>query len=582
LWHGYLAHAFEQTICDEAPLMRQTHGRDAHATIKADRHQSFSKTMSTLTADPLLLPAVPARKPINPWFIALAVSMATFMEVLDTSIANVSLSHISGNLGAGLDESTWVLTSYLVANAIILPISGWLASVLGRKRFYMSCVALFTASSVLCGLAPSLNWLLFFRVLQGIGGGGLAPSEQSILTDTFAPSQRGMAFAIYGLAVVFAPAIGPTLGGWITDNYSWRWIFFINIPVGIVSLMLSSRLVHDSEEAKQQHREVWKNGLKIDYIGFGLVALGLGCLQVFLDKGQEDDWFGSSFIKLFATLAVFGIATAIVWELCVAKEPIVDLRLLKKPSFLFSNILMFLVGFILNSTTVMLPQFVQQILGYNATNAGMILMGGGFVLMFMMPIVGNLLRVVQPKYLMFVGLSLTSLAMFHLTGFNTEMSFSHLEWARVYQCVGLPLFFVPLNTIAYSNLPPGKSNNASALMNLMRNLGGGIGISFAVTLLERRGQMHSDRLVSHTTMYDPAFRRQLAATMHNFAMHGAGPVQARTQAMVSLFASVQQQATMLSYLDVFKIMAVGCIGVVVLVMFLQKIDRHDKAEPVGH
>jgi DHA2 family multidrug resistance protein len=534
--------------------------------------------MSVAISPSLSLPAV--RKPINPWLIAVTVSMATFMEVMDTSIANVSLGHIAGNLGAGTDESTWVLTSYLVANAIILPISGWLASVMGRKRFYMSCVAMFTISSFLCGLAPSLGWLLFFRILQGIGGGGLAPSEQSILADTFAPSQRGMAFAVYGLAVVFAPAIGPTLGGWITDNYSWRWIFFINIPVGIVSLILSGRLVQDSPSAKQQHEQVWKNGLNIDYIGFGLVALGLGSLQVFLDKGQEDDWFGSNFIRLFAVLAGLGLAFAIVWELVVAKQPIVDLRLLKQPSFLFSNVLMFCVGFILNSTTVMLPQFVQQILGYNATNAGLILMGGGFTLMLMMPLVGNLLRVVQPKYLMFTGLTLTSIAMFNLTGFDTQVSFEHLEWARVFQCVGLPLFFVPLNTIAYSNLPPGKSNNASALMNLMRNLGGGVGISVAITLLERRAQLHVDRLALHTTMLDPIFRARTAAMAHTFMHHGAGPAQAHTQAMALMFSTVQQQASMLSYLDVFKVMAVGCIPVVILTLFLKKI-RHGSSAPSG-
>jgi MFS transporter, DHA2 family, multidrug resistance protein len=537
--------------------------------------------MAAITAPTIsLAPATP--KPINPWLIAVTVSMATFMEVMDTSIANVSLGHIAGNLGAGSDEATWVLTSYLVANAIILPISGWLASVLGRKRFYMSCVALFTISSVLCGLAPSLGWLLFFRVIQGIGGGGLAPSEQSILADTFAPSQRGMAFAVYGLAVVFAPAIGPTLGGWITDNYSWRWIFFINIPVGILSLILSYRLVHDSKDARAEHAEVWKHGLHIDYIGFGLVALGLGCLQVFLDKGQEDDWFGSTFICYFATLAAFGIVTAIVWELWVAKKPIVDLRLLARPSFLFSNILMFCVGFVLNSTTVMLPQFVQQILGYNATNAGLILMGGGFVLMFMMPIVGSLIRIVQPKYLMFAGLSLTSLAMFHLTGFDTQVSFHHLALARVYQCIGLPLFFVPLNTIAYSDLPPGKSNNASALMNLMRNLGGGVGISVAITLLERRAQMHTDRLAAHTSMFDPLFRERLATLTKMFASKGFGPAEAHTQAMMLLYRTMQQQAQMNSYLDVFKVMAVGCLSVVVLVLFLRKIQRHDKVPTAAH
>jgi DHA2 family multidrug resistance protein len=536
----------------------------------------------SLALSPTALDYAPARPRINPWFIAVTVSMATFMEVMDTSIANVSLAHIAGNLGAGTDESTWVLTSYLVANAIILPISGWLASVMGRKRFYMTCVALFTVSSMLCGLAPSLNWLLFFRVLQGIGGGGLAPSEQSILTDTFPPRQRGMAFAVYGLAVVFAPAIGPTLGGWITDNYSWRWIFFINIPVGILSLILTSRIVQDSPEAKAQHEEVWKHGLSIDYVGFGLVALGLGCLQVFLDKGQEDDWFGSTFICWFAALAFLGIATALVWETMVAHSPIVDLRLLARPSFLFSNILMFCVGFVLNSTTVLLPQFVQQILGYNATSAGMILMGGGFVLMFMMPIVGNLLRFIQPKYLMFVGLSLTSLAMFHLTGFNTEVSFRHLEIARIYQCIGLPLFFVPLNTIAYSDLPPGKGNNASALMNLMRNLGGGIGISVAITLMERRTDLHTSRLIDHTSIFDPAFRTRLADLTHLFISQGSGPAQAHTRALMMLYQNVQQQAEMNSYLDVFKVMSIGCLLVVVLVLFLKKVNRGEKPPASAH
>jgi DHA2 family multidrug resistance protein len=533
------------------------------------------------TSSPLTLDYGRQRK-INPWFIAVTVSMATFMEVMDTSIANVSLGHIAGNLGAGSDEATWVLTSYLVANAIILPISGWLASVLGRKRFYMSCVALFTISSVLCGLAPSLNWLLFFRVIQGIGGGGLAPSEQSILADTFAPSQRGMAFAVYGLAVVFAPAIGPTLGGWITDNYSWRWIFFINIPVGIVSLILSYRLVHDSPQAKSEHSQVWKNGLSIDYIGFGLVALGLGCLQVMLDKGQEDDWFGSKFICVVTTLAVVGIISAIFWELFVARKPIVDVRLLGKPSFFTSNLLMFCVGFVLNSTTVMLPQFVQQILGYNATNAGLILMGGGFVLMFMMPIVGNLLRVVQPKYLMAVGLLITSAAMFNLMDLDTQVSFSHLAWARVFQCIGLPLFFVPLNTIAYSDLPPGKSNNASALMNLMRNLGGGVGISVAITLLERRTQMHTDRLVSHTTAFDPMFISRLNSLTHMLTTRGFGPSEAHTQALMLLNRTVQQQAQMNSYLDVFKVMAIGCLSVVGMIVFLRKINRSDKVTTAAH
>ena len=457
--------------------------------------------MSTLS--PTLAPSRPA---VNPWIVALTVSMATFMEVMDTSIANVSLKHIAGNLGAGPDESTWVLTSYLVANAVVMPISGWFASIFGRKRFYMGCVAIFTISSFLCGIAPSLGWLLFFRIIQGFGGGGLAPSEQSILADTFAPSQRGMAFAVYGVAVVIAPAIGPTLGGWITDNYHWRWIFFINIPVGILSLFLSYHLVHDSKGAKQEQAAAWKGGLRIDYIGFLLVTLGIGSLQVILDKGQEDDWFSSNFIRLFAILSGVGIASAIFWELFVAKSPVVDLRLFKSRSFLFVNILMFCVGFVLTSTTVMIPQFVQQLLGYNATSAGMILMPGGFSLMIMMPVAGMLVKRVQPKYMMAVGLLVTAASMWYLAGFNTNVPFWHLAWARVFQAVGLPLFFVPLNTIAYSGLPPGKSNNASALLNLMRNLGGGIGISIAVTILARRQQFHQNRLGSHFTRYDFPFR----------------------------------------------------------------------------
>ena len=530
-----------------------------------------------------VLPLQPRPKPaVNPWIIAVTVSMATFMEVMDTSIANVSLSHIAGNLGAGTSESTWVLTSYLVANAVILPVSGWLSNVLGRKRFYMICVALFTISSALCGLAPSLGWLLFFRILQGMGGGGLAPSEQAILADTFEPRQRGMAFAVYGLAVVFAPAIGPTLGGYITDNFSWRWIFFINIPVGILSLILSYRLVSDSPAAKQEHVAVWKNGLKIDYMGFGLVALGVGCLQVVLDKGQEDDWFGSNFIVVFAVLCAIGVIGALYWEIFVAAEPVVDFKLLGRRSFLFSNILMFVVGFILNSTTVLLPQFVQQLLGYNATQAGMILMGGGFTLVFVMPFSGILTRYVQPKWMMFAGLTLTSVALFHMTGFDTEVSFNHLVLARVYQCIGLPLFFVPLNTIAYSDLPPGKSNNASALMNLMRNMGGGVGISVAITLLERRAAVHMDRLTAHTSVYDPAFMQAYHNMVHMFTAAGAGPKTAAMKAMAALNGSLVQQATMLSYLDVFKIGAIGTLFVLILVLFLRNIELGKKRAPVGH
>jgi DHA2 family multidrug resistance protein len=504
-----------------------------------------------------------AAKPgVSPWVIALVVSMATFMEVLDTSIANVSLRHIAGNLGAGLDESTWVLTSYLVANAIIIPISGWLSSVMGRKPFYMTCVAVFTISSFLCGLAPSLGFLLFFRVLQGAGGGGLAPSEQSILADTFPPEYFGMAFAIWGVAVVVAPALGPTLGGWITDNFSWRWIFFINIPVGCLSLFLSGALLQDPPSVKEKVRKQRETGIKVDYVGFALTVIGFGALQVVLDKGQEDDWFGSPFICFFAAVAVLGLIAMVLWETVAVDEPMVDIPLLANRNLSSSMILQFVVGFILSSTTVLLPQYVQQLLGYNATNAGLILMPGGLVLMFMMPIAGRLVNSVTPKLLMAFGLLMTAGSMFYLTGFNTLVSFEHVIWVRVFQCVGLPLFFIPLNTIAYGNLPPGKNNNASAMMSLMRNLGGGIGISIAATLLVRRTQLHQERLSSHATHFYEPFVHYMDA---------AGGFTSKN--LNGFYLMLQQQATMLAYLDVFKIMGIGCLVVIALILLMRRVKK---------
>jgi DHA2 family multidrug resistance protein len=507
-----------------------------------------------------------AAKPgVSPWVIALVVSMATFMEVLDTSIANVSLRHIAGNLGAGSDESTWVLTSYLVANAIIIPISGWLSSVMGRKRFYMTCVTLFTLSSLLCGLAPSLGLLLFFRVLQGAGGGGLAPSEQSILADTFQPEYFGMAFAIWGIAVVVAPALGPTLGGWITDNFSWRWIFFINIPVGCLSLFLTYELLQDPPSVTAKVKAQRKAGIKVDYMGFALTVLGFGALQVVLDKGQEDDWFGSPFICGFAILALLGIAGMVIWETVMVDDPIVDIPLLANRNLSSSMVLQFVVGFILTSTTVLLPQYVQQLLGYNATNAGLILMPGGLVLMLMMPVAGKLVNKVTPKILMAFGLLMTASSMFYLTGFNTLVSFEHVVWVRIFQCIGLPLFFIPLNTIAYGNLPPGKNNNASALMNLMRNLGGGIGISVASTLLIRRTQLHQERLSSNATHFYQPFVHFMEST---------GGFTSRN--IVGFYSSLQRQATMLAYLDVFKIMGIGCLVVIVLLLAMRRVKKGAK------
>src|ERR1022692_1405778 len=381
------------------------------------------------------------RPAVNPWIIALTVTLATFMEVLDTSIANVALPHIAGSLSAGTDESTWVLTSYLVSNAIVLPLSGWLSSIIGRKNFYMGCVALFTVSSFLCGLAPNLGMLIFFRILQGAGGGGLQPSEQAILADTFPPAKRGMAFAVYGVAVVTAPAIGPTLGGWITDNFTWRWIFFINIPVGILSLVLTSRLIQDPPYLKRRKL----SQTKIDYIGLGFVALGLGTLQIVLDKGQREDWFESHFIVILSLICVASLIFVVIWE-WRHKDPIIDLHLFRVRSFATANFLMFMLGFALLGSTLLLPLFMQTMLGYTAELSGMALSPGGFAIMLAMPLVGFLLSRYSPRWLLMFGLLMLSFSLYHMTTFDLNVDFKTVMLARVYQAIGMAFLFVPINT----------------------------------------------------------------------------------------------------------------------------------------
>jgi DHA2 family multidrug resistance protein len=499
----------------------------------------------------------------NPWLVAIVVSMATFMEVLDTSIANVSLRHIAGSLSADQAESTWVLTSYLVSNAIILPISGWLARVVGRKRFYMTCVALFGISSLMCGLAPSLGLLVFFRVLQGLGGGGLAPSEQSILADTFPPAQRGQAFALYGIAVVVAPTLGPTLGGWITDSFSWRWIFLINVPVCALSLFLSGMVLVDPPVVRRERENTVHGGVRIDYLGFALVAVGLGSLQVVLDKGTEEDWFASDFILAFAIVAAISLVFLVIWELR-HDEPIVDIPLFKDKSFAAAMAAMFVTGFILISTTQMLPQFLQTLMGYTAMKAGLALTAGGAATLLVMPVVGVLTKKVQPKFLIACGLIVEAIACWHLRGLTTDVSFAHMAWARVLQAVGLPFLFVPLSTVAYAGLPPGKNNNASALMNTMRNLGGSFGISIAVLLLARRGQFHHSRLVE---------------SVDAFSIAGAGAT-TRSAAM-RLEEMIREQSALISYVEIFWLLAiVAALAVPVTLALLRRVKPEQMS--AGH
>jgi MFS transporter, DHA2 family, multidrug resistance protein len=442
--------------------------------------------------------------------------------------------------------------------------------VIGRKRFYMLCVALFSVSSLLCGLAPSLGLLIFFRVLQGIGGGGLAPSEQAILTDLFPPQKRGQAFALYGIAVVFAPAIGPTLGGWITDNFSWRWIFFINIPVGALSLLLVYHLLHESKGAIAEHKAVARKGFKVDYIGFGLVAVGIGCLQVVLDKGQEDDWFSSNFILIFMALAVIGIVGCVIWEF-ITPNPIVDLPLYKDRNFGFTNICMFAIGFILFGTTQLLPQYTQTLLGYTATQAGLVISPGGVAVMIMMPLVGFLVGRIQPRWLITFGMFVEGLALFYMTRFDTQVSFITLATARVFQAGGLAFLWVPINTAAYSGLPPGKTNNASALINLARNLGGSIGVSLANTMLIRRSQFHQSRLLSASTFTDSSYHATVSSIAANLVRQGLNPVVAADRAVAQLYKTVQDQAQMLSYIDVFYFLGIAAFCMIGLTLFLKNI-----------
>ena len=502
---------------------------------------------------------------INPWIIALAVTLATFMEVLDTSIANVALPHIAGSLSAGQDESTWVLTSYLVSNAIVLPLSGWLSSIVGRKNFYMGCVALFTISSFLCGLAPNLSILIICRVLQGAGGGGLQPSEQAILADTFAPAKRGMAFAVYGIAVVTAPAIGPTLGGWITDNFSWRWIFFINIPVGILSLLLTSRLIHDP--AYFRRRKLSET--RIDYIGLGLVALGLGTLQVVLDKGQREDWFESHFIVILSVIAVASLLFLVFWE-WRHRDPIIDLHLFRDRTFGISNMLMFMLGFALLGSTLLLPLFMQTMLGYTAQKSGLALMPGGFAIMLLLPLVGFLLSRYSPRWLLVFGLVVLSASLFHMTNFDLDIDFRTAAIARMFQAVGMAFLFVPINTAAYAFLPREKNNAASGLMNLARNMGGSVGISVVTTMLDRRAQVHLTNLAGNLSLSNPALRKTLQGASQAMQAHGASAAGATQQAYALLQGTVQRQAVMLSYIDCFWFLGVAIMLMIPAVFLMKK------------
>jgi DHA2 family multidrug resistance protein len=505
------------------------------------------------------------RPKYNPWLIAVVVALAAFMEVLDTSIANVALPYMAGNLGASNDQSTWVLTSYLVSNAIILPISGWLAGALGRKRFFMSCLSVFTVSSLLCGIAPSLGFLLLFRVLQGAGGGGLQPMAQAILADTFPPQQRGLAFALYGITAIMAPTIGPTLGGWITFNYSWRWIFFINLPVGIITWLLVRRFVEDPPYLAK----IKAAGVKLDYIGIALLALGIGALQILLDKGQEDDWFGSQFITTLVIIAAVCLISLVIWE-WYQKAPIIDVRMFRNFNFASSSLMMFMLGILLFSSLVLMPQFLQTLLGYTSELAGLALSAGGLVLLFEMPVMGQLTTKIQARRLIAFGWLALSIAMLYSTRrIDLQISFSAATWLRIVQVIGLGFLFVPITLAAYIGIAPEKNNAVAGIINFMRNMGSSVGTSLVTTLIARRSQFHQARLVGNARVDNPNFMNSANGLAQHLATAGVGKHEAQITAYASIYQGLQAQAASLAYIDTFKVLAVAA-GIMFFLSFVLK------------
>jgi MFS transporter, DHA2 family, multidrug resistance protein len=514
-----------------------------------------------------------ARPDINPWLIAVAVMSSTFMEVLDTTVVNVSLPHIAGNLSASTDEATWTLTSYLVANAIILPMTGWLAGRFGRKRLLLMAVTGFTVASFFCGLAPSLPILIIFRVIQGACGGGLQPLSQAILLESFPPQKRGQAMAFWALGIVVAPMLGPVLGGWLTDNYSWRWVFYINVPIGVLSIFLTQAFIFDPPYLRRE-----RTG--IDYWGIGLLVVGMGSLQILLDKGQEEDWFGSHFILILAVLAVIGLGGLIIREL-KATHPVIDLSVFRYRSYAVGTFLMTIVGFVLYGSTVLLPLMMQELLGYTATHAGITNLPRGMASFLFMPVVGILVGKIDSRKLLAMGLIATAAAMFSLSFFSLDVGFWNFWWPLMLQGAGLGLIFVPLTTVTNDPVPRERMGNATSIFNLMRNVGASIGISTVETLQYRHMQTHLHYLVQHVNSASPETQQRLAGLRQLFISKGSDAVTATRQAHGALWGMVQQQASILSYNDVFRFLG-GMFLLLLPLLLLMEKPKGGKGPTVAH
>jgi DHA2 family multidrug resistance protein len=504
-------------------------------------------------------------KTVNKWLITITVMLPTIMEIVDTSVANVALPHMQGSLNAGTDEVTWVLTSYLVSNAVVLPMTGWLARMFGRKRFLITCITLFTLASFLCGAAPNLATLIFFRILQGAAGGALIPTSQAILMETFPPREQGMAMAIFGVGAMFGPIVGPALGGWITDNLNWRWIFYINIPIGIIAVAMATYFIFDPAYLKRRK-------MSIDYWGLALLTIGLGALQVVLDKGQQEDWFNSSLIISCAIISIVSLLLLVYVEL-KHEHPIVNLRLFKNMSFTAGNFIMFMVGFCLYSSIMLIPLFLQTLMGYNATLAGMVLAPGGVATLITMPFVGAYLQYGDGRKVVFAGLLIGAVSMFIMQRFTLEASYWDFVWPRVVLGIGLAMIFVPLTTVTLSSIAREEMGNATGIFNLLRNVGGSVGIAIAATLIARYSQFYQNSLVGHVNPYSPQTVAKLSALKKAAMARGVDAVSADKASLAALYGMVQRQAGILAYNRIFWI--VGLVFLVVMpLLFLLKKPRH--------
>jgi MFS transporter, DHA2 family, multidrug resistance protein len=503
----------------------------------------------------------PEPRHVSPWIVTFSVMLATFMEVLDTTVVNVSIPHIAGNLAATVEEGTWVVTSYLVSNAIVLPMSGWLANYIGRKKLLLSCVAGFTVTSLCCGFANSLNALIFFRVLQGLTGGGLQPLAQAILLETFPKHKHGQAMAAFGIGILFAPILGPTLGGWLTDNYSWRWIFYLNLPVGIFSLFMMNRFVYDPHYIRRGRG-------RVDLWGIGFLALGFGTLQVVLDTGQRKDWFASDYIRFFTVLCVIGLVGMVIRELRT-EHPVVDLRALKDRSFSAGVLLMSLLGFSLYASLVLLPIYLQLLLGYPAFNAGLALSPRGLGSLAVMPLAGYLTSKTDPRRLIFFGLVIGALTMFALSGLNLNAGYWNIFWPQVFQGVALAFLFVPLTAAAMATITKEKMGNATSIFNLMRNIGGSFGIAIMTTFLSRREQLHQSRLIEHVQPGDVRTINMVHSLQGWFHVRGYDSYTASRKALGAIYGLVQQHASMLAFVEAFWFMGVIFALMMPLVLLLR-------------